>query len=109
MDTGMKRKLDWVELLNEQQLWVNRAVFQAWFNEFCGRPTNLLDGTVDGFTEALGFMRRQVANLHFAEPVDLMWLDTQLKTVTMGLLHHQGAQEGNQSNLPRFRARVKGM
>lgn len=105
----MRRKVSWVDVLNEQTRWVCRAQFQGWFDELAGRPTNLLDGTIESFTEALGYMRRSVANLHFNEPVDLMWLDTQLKTVSLGLLHHQGAQEGNDSQLPRFRARVKGM
>jgi hypothetical protein len=105
----MRKKLDWVEILNEQQAWTSRDEFKQWFYALAGRQANLLDGTIDGFIEALGFMRRQVANLHFSEPVDLLWLDTQLKTVTLGLLHHQGAQEGAESKLPRFRARVKGM
>ncbi|HEY9792907.1 MAG TPA: hypothetical protein V6D22_21075 [Candidatus Obscuribacterales bacterium] len=105
----MRRKLAWVDVLNEQTRWVSRAQFQSWFNELAGRPTHLLDGTIESFVEALGFMRRSVANLHFSEPVDLLWLDTQLKTVSLGLLHHQGAQEGTDSRMPRFRARVKGM
>jgi hypothetical protein len=105
----MKKKLVWTEVLNDQMRWTCRADFQVWFNDLVGRPTNLLDGTVEGFYEALGFMRRSLANLHFGEPVDLMWLDTQLKTITLGLLHHQGAQEGDASQMPRFRARVKGM
>lgn len=105
----MRQKLDWMDVLNEQTHWHSRADFRAWFNELVGRPATLLDGTIDGFEEALGFMRRQLGNLHFGEPVDLLWLDTQLKTISLGLLHHQGAQEGQDSRLPRFRSRVKGM
>ena len=105
----MSRRLSWIEVLNEQSRWQSRADLSDWFYQLAGRKAVLLDGTIDGFEEALGYMRRQVANLHFGEPVDLMWLDTQLKTVTLGLLHHQGAQEGTDSKIPRFRARVKGL
>lgn len=105
----MRPKLNWVDVLNEQTRWHERADLKQWFVEQAGRQVSLLDGTIEGFEEALGFMRRQIANVHFGEPVDLLWLDTQLKTVTLGLLHHQGAQEGDSSRLPRFRARVKGM
>jgi hypothetical protein len=105
----MGQKLNWVEVLNLQTTWQSRAHLHAWFNELVGRPTNIIDGTVEGFAEALGFMRRSVANLRFDEPMDLLWLDTQLKTVSIGLLHHQGAQEGSDSHLPRCRSRVKGM
>lgn len=106
---SMRQKLDWMDVLNEQTHWHTRADFRLWFSEQIGRPASLLDGTIDGFDEAIGFMRRQVANLHFEESVDLLWLDTQLKTISLGLLHHQGAQEGADSRLPRFRSRVKGM
>lgn len=105
----MKKNLDWTQVLNDQNRWSDRREFQAWFDQIAGRPTHLLEGTVEGFIEALGFMRRSVAYLHFQEPVDLLWLDTQLKTITLGLLHYQGAQEGAVGQLPRFRARVKGM
>jgi hypothetical protein len=105
----MKRKLVWVDVLNEQTRWGSRTDFCNWFDQLVGRKTNLLDGTIEGFVESLGFMRRSVAHLHFGEPIDLMWLDTQLKTVTLGLLHHQGAQEGEDSQMSRFRARTKGM
>jgi hypothetical protein len=105
----MRSKLNWVDVLNEQTRWYNRVDLKQWFAELAGRPVNVLEGTVEGFEEALGYMRRQVANIHFGDPVDLLWLDTQLKTVTLGLLHHQGAQEGDNSQMPHFRARVKGM
>lgn len=106
----MRAKLNWIDVLNEQTHWHDRSDLKQWISELAGRPLTLLDGTVEGFEEALGYMRRSVAGLHFEnEPVDLLWLDTQLKTVTLGLLHHQGAQEGDGSRLPRFRARVKGM
>lgn len=105
----MSRRLNWIDVLNEQTRWESRADLMNWFFQLAGRKATLLDGTMDGFEEALGYMRRQVANLHFGEPVDLMWLDTQLKTVSLGLLHHQGAQEGADSKIPRFRARVKGL
>lgn len=105
----MKSKLSWVDVLNEQTRWYQRADLVQWFCGLAGRPLTLLDGTIEGFEEALGYMRRQLANLHFEEPVDLLWLDTQLKTVTLGLLHHQGAQPGAETQMPQFRARVKGM
>lgn len=102
-------KLTWVDVLNAQTRWFQRSQLIDWFRDLVGRQVTLLDGTIEGFEEALGFMRRQVANAHFGEPIDLLWLDTQLKTVTLGLLHHQGAQEGDTSKLPLFRARVKGL
>jgi hypothetical protein len=100
--------LNWVDVLNEQAGWNERADLVAWISEMAGRPLHLLDGTIDGFEEALGYMRRSLEGLPEGD-VDLLWLDTQLKTVTLGLLHHQGAQEGEESRLPRMRARVKGM
>lgn len=105
----MRSKLNWVDVLNEQTRWHERADLKLWFTEVVGRPVNLMEGTIEGFEEALAYMRRQIANLHFEEPVDLIWLDTQLQALTIGLLHHQGAQEGENSKLPRFRARVKGL
>ncbi len=105
----MRSKLNWVDVLNEQTRWYERADLKQWFADLVGRPTNLSDGTIEGFEEALVYMRRQIANRHFDEPIDLVWLDTQLKTLTLGLLHHQGAQVGENSKLPSFRARIKGM
>jgi hypothetical protein len=105
----LKRKLDWTDVLNVQTRWTSRADLQAWFDVIAGRPTHLLEGTVESFVEALGFMRRSAACIHFREPVDLMWLDTQLKTITLGLLHHQGVQQGNEGQMPQCRARVKGL
>lgn len=105
----MRRKLDWVEVLNEQKRWRSRAELLAWFSALIGRNVCIRDGTLDGFEEALHFMRNQISNLHFGDPVDLIWLDTQLKTVSLGVNHHQGAQPGEDSQLPLFRARVKGM
>ncbi len=106
---SMTRRLNWIDVLNEQPKWRARTDLVNWFSELIGRPAALKDGAVEGFEEALGFMRRQMANLHFSEPVDLIWLDAQLKTVNLGLLHHQGAQEGINGRLPLFRARVKGL
>ena len=105
----MRSKLNWVDVLNEQTRWYSRTELKQWVTDLAGRQLTLLDGTIEGFEEALGFMRSSLANVQFGEPVDLLWLDTQLKTVTLGLLHHQGAQEGDGSRLPLFRARVKGM
>ena len=106
----MRRKLDWVEVLNEQKRWRSRAELLAWLSALIGRNVSIREGgTLDGFEEALHFMRNQVSNLHFGDPVDLLWLDTQLKTVSLGVNHHQGAQPGEDSQLPLFRARVKGM
>ena len=105
----MHRRLNWIEVLNDQSTWKSKADFVRWFSDLVGRTVILPDGAVEAFEESLGYMRRQVANLHFGETVDLLWLDTQLKTVSFGLLHHQGAQEGKESKLPRFRARVKGL
>jgi hypothetical protein len=105
----MRIKLNWVDVLNEQAHWRTRSDVIGWFCALVGKPAHLLDGSIDGFEEALLMMRTQLANLHFGEEVDLLWLDTQLKTVSLGLLHLQGAQEGSNSHLPHFRARVKGM
>ena len=106
---AMSRKLNWIDVLNDQALWQSREDLKAWFFQLAGRKATLLDGTIDSFEETLGYMRRQVANLRFKQPVDLLWLDTQLKTISLGLLHHQGSQEGAASQMPRFRARVKGL
>lgn len=105
----MEKRLNWLNVLNEQTRWYCRDDMKAWLTELVGRHATVLDGTVDGFEEALGYMRAESANLHFGLPVDLVWLDTQLKTVTLGLLHHQGAQAGPGARLPYFRAKVKGM
>lgn len=105
----MTKRLSWIDVLNQQSTWHSRADLLDWFSSLIGRRASLLEGSIEGFEEALGYMRRQVANLHFGEPVDLMWLDTQLKTVNLGLLHHQGSQPGEESVLPRFRVRVKGL
>jgi hypothetical protein len=105
----MRIKLNWVDVLNEQTRWTGRGDLINWASVLAGRPLHLLDGTVDGFDEALGYMRRSLDNLHANEPVDLLWLDTQLKTVTLGLLHYQGAQPGEDGRFPLFRARTKGM
>jgi hypothetical protein len=105
----MQRQLNWVDVLNDQATWKSKADLINWFCQIVGRPAHLPDGAIEAFEESLGYMRRQLANLHFGEPVDLLWLDTQLKTVSFGLLHHQGAQEGPESCLPRLRARVKGL
>jgi hypothetical protein len=105
----MRTKLNWVSVLNEQTRWEQRCDLVQWVSGMAGRPLHLLDGTIEGFEETLGFMRRSLENLHTDEGVDLLWLDTQLKTVTLGLLHHQGAQEGEGGSFPRFRARTKGM
>jgi len=105
----MTKRLSWIDVLNQQSTWHSRADLLDWFSNLIGRRASLLEGSIEGFEEALGFMRRQVANLHFGEPVDLLWLDTQLKTVNLGLLHHQGAQPGDEAVLPRFRVRVKGL
>lgn len=105
----MRMKLNWVDVLNEQSRWDGRGDLINWCSDLAGRPLNLLDGTIDGFEEALGYMRRSLGHMQLDEPVDLLWLDTQLKTVTLGLLHHQGAQPGEEGRFPLFRARTKGM
>jgi hypothetical protein len=105
----MRRKFHWVDVLNEQTSWGGRAGLTAWFANLVGRNVMRIDGAVEGFEEALTYMRTELTNIHFGRDVDLNWLDTQLKTVNLGLLHHQGAQDGPESQLPLFRVRVRGM
>lgn len=105
----MDKGLQWIDVLNAEAGWADAQAMNVWLYSLIGRPLNLPDGAMQSLTEALGFMRRSVANMHFDEPVDLLWLDTQLKTVTLGLLHHQGAQPGDGNSLPMFRAHVKGL
>jgi hypothetical protein len=72
--------------LNQEAYWKERSQIKDWLGTICNRKLSLAESDIDGFEEALAFMRECLETMHFGEQPDLTWLDRQLAQVRLTVL-----------------------
>jgi len=75
-------KLRWIDTLNDQTTWTSPQEVTAWLFELTGQQLSLSPAEMSIFFEELDFIREQISNLHFGEPLALGLLDEKLQRIS---------------------------
>jgi len=105
----MSEKLNWIDILNEQALWISYEDLVNWFAEMLGRSPTLSQNAVEEFQNSLNLIRKQVSAIHFHEQVDAHLIDEQLQGVRLELVESLENESGTpfSSRMPAMRARAR--
>lgn len=87
-------KLNWVEALNEQTVWISKNDAALWLKRVVDPGLEIKGEEIDVFLDRLDFLREQLTALHFGSSPDFDGIEAILATVTP-TLNVRSAKDGS--------------
>ncbi|MBS1954723.1 MAG: hypothetical protein JST89_11085 [Cyanobacteria bacterium SZAS-4] len=98
-----KQAVTWFEALNEQVEWSDPSTMLKWQADVFGFQLQPGQLSQEKFALSLRKMRMHLGSAHFKSPVELSWLDDELKSCCPRLITNSPLK----SRLPAFRADIE--